>query len=769
MPDLRERLLYPRAGWLSLGLLAVMGLALAWSVQGAAWLEQLDYLAPVALWAVLAGALLGVLRWTIVVTLPLAALVGTGVVLWAVGGEYFPALSQGERLLALRSEAINWTIVVLDTGYPAEMSPYAVMLGALMWVTAFIASYVVYRYHRVLDAILLLGAAIITNMSATYANLFGHLLLFVIAGLLLWLRAALVNRQDGWQRRRVNENLEVPASIMRSGIVFAGASVALAWMLTSVAVAAPLTGVWRSFDTVWTGVRDQFEGALGGLTNPNSRISGSSFGSSFVVEGDWVSNDQEVLVLAADRGEYLRTVTYDVYTGRGWDSTEGEQRSVPAGEALFDDAFTTERPRVAEAVEVVDIAVEMRQTTGRDVFTAGSPLRVYIPTVVHESGGYRVLGSIEAEQVPAVGEAYEMRVALSRATEAELAVAGEDYPDEVRALYLDDSGATERVAALAEEITAGADNPYEKAKRLSQYLRSSDFTYSTESLEVPRGADLVETFLFAEDGRRGYCQHFASAMAVMARSLGIPARVAAGFAPGEPMGDGLYLVRERNAHAWVEIYFPGYGWEIFEATKSVTPGPVREPGDRDTAVPPQLQGRDPLLDEETPLGPVDRRGLGALPSAVPMPGAINPDQPEAAPARSGSSTAGNATVMLVLVLGAVGVMWWQMRRSQRRWQLLPAGERAWRQLTGAAERAGVGPRPAETIYEYSGWLEDQLPKHVEPIRAVADGKVWQAYSGRRMTHSASDRLDAAWAALRMPLFTLAIRRWLRRLSRRDNR
>jgi hypothetical protein len=87
VPDLRERLLYPRAGWLSLGLLAVMALAVAWSVQGAQWLEQLEFLAPVALWAVLAGALLGMLRGRIVWTLPVGAAFGAGVVLWTVGGE----------------------------------------------------------------------------------------------------------------------------------------------------------------------------------------------------------------------------------------------------------------------------------------------------------------------------------------------------------------------------------------------------------------------------------------------------------------------------------------------------------------------------------------------------------------------------------------------------------------------------------------------------------------------------------------------------------
>ena len=766
MPELKERLLYPRAGWLSLGLLAVMALALAWSVQGAGWLEQLDFLAPLALWAILAGAIIGTLRWTIVAALPLAAIIGTGFVLWTVGSEYFPLLSQGERLLALRTEMIDWTVIVLETGYPPQMSPYAVGLGALMWATAFTAAYVVYRYHRVLDAILLLGAALVANMSATFTDLFVNLLLFVSAALLLWLRAALVARQDGWQRRRVNENLEVPASIMRSGIVFAAGSVALAWVLTSVAVAAPLTGAWRSFDPVWTGMRDQFEGVFGSLTNPQARITGSSFGPSFTVFGEWVSNDEEVLVLASDRPLYLRTRTYDVYTGLGWDQSDGTTREVDAGAPLFDVPFTTERPVVADAVRVEEIAIEMRQAIGRHVFTAGSPLAIFAPSVIQEPQGFPLLSSIEAPLAPAVGESYELRVAISQATEAQLAVAGTDYPEEIRQLYLGTGGLTDRVRELALELTEGLETPYEKAKALSQFLRGSSFEYSTDGPQVPRDGDLVDTFLFGEGGRSGYCQYYASAMAVMARSLGIPARVAVGFAPGEPLGDGLTLVREANSHAWVEIYFPGYGWEIFEATKSINPAFVRTPGDSATAEPPG-SNVDPRIDQL----PIDELGGGiqTLPSPVLVPGGIDPSQPEEGASDGSSSRAGNLLVMVALGLGAIAVVWWQTRRSQRRWRLMPAGERAWRQLTSVAGRAGVGPRPSETIYEYAGWLEDQLPRHGEPIRTVADGKVWQSYSGRRMSMTASERLDAAWSSLRIPLVVLAVRRWFRRVGRRSDR
>ncbi|MGZ8562731.1 MAG: transglutaminase TgpA family protein, partial [Candidatus Limnocylindria bacterium] len=726
MPELRERFLYPRAGWLSLGLLVVMALALAWSVQGAGWLEQMDYLVPLGIWAVVVGGLLGMLRTTIVATIPAGAVTGAALLIWMIGGEYYTAFDDLTRLQALRGDLIDWTAIVVRTGYPPQMSPYALGLGVLMWSTAFTAAYVVFRYHRVLDAILLMGAALIANMSATLTDLFGHLLLFVVAALLLWLRSSLVSRQDGWQRRRVNETLEVPAAIMRSGIIVAGLSVALAWALTSVAVAAPLTGAWRNLDGVWTDFRDQVEGVFGGLTNPQARISGNTFGSAFVVEGDWVSNDAEVLQLAAERPLYLRTTTYDTYNGRGWSRSEGPRRGVAAGDPLFT-VLTSERPTVEDAHRPELITIEMRQTFGRHLFTAGSPLEIYAPSVIYEPNALPLLGGLEAPNALGAGESYQVLVLVSEATEADLAAAGDDYPRAVSDLYLDTTGITDRVADLASRIVEDAENPYEQAKALARYFQGSGFTYSTAGLEIPRDGDLVDTFLFGDEGRSGYCQHYASAMVLMARSVGLPARVAVGFAPGEADGDGLWLVREANAHAWAEIYFPGHGWQIFESTKTINPRFTRASGDPAAPRSAPGPGIDPFLEIELP--PDFYRGGSAIASPDPVEGAIDPANP-AEETDAAANRLGNAILMAVIVLLGVAIVWLQMRRNRRRWRMLPAGERVWRHLAAAAERAGIGPRPAETIYEYAGWLEDQLPNHGEPIRQVADGKVWQSYSGR---------------------------------------
>ena len=106
MPELRDRIRVPRAGWQGIALLWVMVLALSWSVQGPAWLERMDYLVPLGLIAVLAGTLVGMVRWSIVVTLPLGALIGATVLVWLVGGEYHTALGGLERLFALRQDLI---------------------------------------------------------------------------------------------------------------------------------------------------------------------------------------------------------------------------------------------------------------------------------------------------------------------------------------------------------------------------------------------------------------------------------------------------------------------------------------------------------------------------------------------------------------------------------------------------------------------------------------------------------------------------------------
>jgi Transglutaminase-like superfamily len=247
-------------------------------------------------------------------------------------------------------------------------------------------------------------------------------------------------------------------------------------------------------------------------------------------------------------------------------------------------------------------------------------------------------------------------------------------------------------------------------------------------------------------------------MTVMARAVGIPARVAVGYAPGERINPGVYQYRERNAHAWAEIYFPGYGWQIFEATHSIA-SVVRLQGEG--TVPPV---GPPTIDPRVP--DFEGKNLGTvndLPSFQPVPGGFgagNPRPREEAPI-------GNTTVAIgLLVLLALFAIW-RLLRSRYRFRFLAPGDRQWQRLAFAGDRAGVAQRPAETVYEYASWLEEQLPRRSVEIREIADGKVWQSYSGRSISSEVIARLERAWGRLQLPMLWLALRSGVRSLLRTD--
>lgn len=759
MRDLLRRYLRPREGWLSLALVLVMLLALGWSLQSAEWFDRLDFLVPVALYAAIAGAVLGLTRVTVAIVLPVGAIAGAGIVLWAVGGEYHTELGQAGRLLTLRGDALDWTRIVLEGGFAPQLSPYAVALGVLMWVTGFIAAYTLYRHHRVLDSILLVGVALVANMAATFADLFGYIVLFSLAALLLWLRVALISREESWQLRRVTENVEVPAQIMRSGVTFIAGSIALAWILTTVAVAAPLTSVWSNLDGLWTDVRGQFEGVFGGLSGADSRIRGSGFGMSFAVRGSWVSSDAAVMTVASQRGYYMRTITYDTYTGHGWASSEGSARRVAAGDRIFP-GYTPERPLNPDAFDLETVTVQMQRGGGRNVFSPGYPTTAFAPLIIEEPGGLPLLGALRAGTTLEEAKGYQITAAISKATEAMLAGAGSVYASEIVATYTSTVGVTRRTADLAQAVVdaAGASDPFHQAKALAAYLQTDPrFSYATVApLPSDPDRDLVDFFLFDPTGQVGYCEYFASAMVVMARTLGLPSRVAVGYAPGEQLADGVYQYRERNAHAWAEVFFPGYGWQTFEATKTLAPV-VR------------LRGEGTVPPIANPVGGVDPGqqflegdDLGTvfdLPSFQPVEGGFRPgSQPPADETRNG-----NALLVVVLLSLLVLVAAWRLLQGRHRFRFLAPGDRQWQRLAFAGDRAGVAQRPSETVYEYAGWLEEQIPRRSIEIHTIADGKVWQSYSGRSISSEAIARLEGAWTRLQLPLAWLALRSRIRSL------
>jgi protein-glutamine gamma-glutamyltransferase len=158
---------------------------------------------------------------------------------------------------------------------------------------------------------------------------------------------------------------------------------------------------------------------------------------------------------------------------------------------------------------------------------------------------------------------YRVSADIEQAAASDLRTDGGTYPPDVVSNYLHLPALDRRIPQLAEQITASANNNYDKARALETYLRTQ-FGYTLQlSRTVPH--DPLANFLF--ERKQGHCEYFASSMAVMLRTLGIPSRVVNGFRPGE-FNDltSQYVVRASNAHSWVEAYFPNHGWVAFDPT-----------------------------------------------------------------------------------------------------------------------------------------------------------------------------------------------------------
>jgi transglutaminase-like putative cysteine protease len=160
---------------------------------------------------------------------------------------------------------------------------------------------------------------------------------------------------------------------------------------------------------------------------------------------------------------------------------------------------------------------------------------------------------------------YTITSLASSSTASDLTQASSQYPRQIidRYVQLPDD-LPQRIYDLAYRLTADLDAPYEKAKRIEGYLRS-DYPYNLEVSPAPLGRDVVDYFLF--EAREGFCSYHASAMVVLLRSAGVPARVVSGYAMGAYDPEHVaYKVLENDSHAWVEVYFPDYGWVEFEPT-----------------------------------------------------------------------------------------------------------------------------------------------------------------------------------------------------------
>ncbi len=367
----------------------------------------------------------------------------------------------------------------------------------------------------------------------------------------------------------------------------------------------------------------------------------------------------------------------------------------------------------------------------------------------------------EAAAPLAPGVTVSSTARYSVATAAELGRVRAQYPawaDRYRTLPDGSAPGTvrtpQRVRDLARQLANGQNGPYAIADATERYLRTA-YTYATTVPEPPANTDVTDFFLFTT--KQGYCEYYATAMTVLMRANGIPARVVNGYLPGIRQADGRWLSRESQAHAWVEVYFPSHGWITFDPTPRPDVPPIqRGPTTAPAPVPTPMPA--PAPDAAVP---------GVAPTPTPNPAddpaqLTRPDGAENGPRINPWWLFGPLLALLLGGVVAAAVAWWWLAPLRG----LRLGARWYFRLQRSAGLLGVRQPQAATPYELAEALGERLPAARGAATVIAHRYAEEQYAGRLETAWDEHWLRRAWEALRADALRTALYDRLHRRGRK---
>lgn len=759
----------PTEGWLSLIATSVMVWMVSASLQDANWTfgrpENFDFLP----WVALAGLALGVGgakvgwgRWR--THLVGAAFAGLILPLIVGGIILGPSMGWEPQELVRRLEAMIrvgrnvWLdLVVFGRPTTTESAHYYLVFGTIVWGAGLLAGFTVFGHRRPLDAVVVLGLLLLANLALTDHDQLLILIVFSAAALVLLVRTHVFEEEVTWARRRIGDPASVGQLYLIAGGQFVIVAVLGAVLLTAAASSAPLQGLWqdlpRHLQTVAQWLQrfappGDYRG-LGAVT----------FGDDAVTSGVWRPGEsiafRAQLPANEERTFKWRAGTYAVYTTFGWDWGVTRSEPLAAGLPLLGPDPSGDLPTEAGRSEV---AFRILPDAFRDPTVIGPNALLSVDRATNTLGVGPSGWFTTVEATESLGQ-YNVRAlvpifrdAADGITQPRLRSAGTDYPVGLREIYtaLPDGAlgpaATDLLTAIREAVVAPSyadpDNPYDLARTMEAYLRNdANFDYQ-DDVRAERnaqcaGLSTVECFARI---RVGYCDYYASTMAVLLRAADVPARVAYGFLPGDRGTDGLEVVGAWTSHYWVEVYFPGVGWIEFDPTG----GGVGRP----TPIP------------SGSAGPATARP--SLPAQTASGQTIPPAQAPTAPTPPSASIGPFVAIGTILAIGIGALAFAAFRRNPGK-PMDP--DVAWGSVSRLATRFGLGPRPSQTVYEYAGSLGDAVPAARVELTTIARAKVEVAYGKRDLESDRLRRIAEAYRRLRFAILGLVLRRGFRRRRR----
>jgi transglutaminase-like putative cysteine protease len=556
-----------------------------WRLTVTDWTSNLGYIINLATAAAIVGLALGASRF------------GKRGVFWLALGYtlvfiprqlvafYENDIYLGERLLSVGGRLLA-SIGQFAADKPVKDPLFFItLMGTLYWFVALISGYRLARYNHTLAAILPAGLTmlVIHQSDQGPAERLWIIAIYLFVALTLIGRGKYLRDREEWVQRGVHLAPEIGPDLSMGVLVGAAVLILLAWNLPLNLTGAPaLERKWQDVTRPWRATRDRLGRAFDALEGQGAAERVEYFRSSMSLGSKAAQGNATIFKVDVppDATElprlYWRARIYDHYENGNWSesqSTTGEfspeNNNLPipdlAGRTEFEFTITS----FTQGQAVLNLPAQPVWIS-RPADVISFPLQ----------GGTQDVLFIQTFPFLEPGETFRVRAAMANPSIQELRAAGTDYPDWVKERYLqlpDDF--SQRVRNFASQITFGLTNPYEKAQTVTTVLRAQ-ITYQPSITLPPQGTDLIEWFLF--EGKQGYCNYYASAEVLMLRSLGVPARLAVGFAQGEattgPQRPGEteatsqeFTVYRKHMHAWPEVYFPGIGWVEFEPTGNQDP------------------------------------------------------------------------------------------------------------------------------------------------------------------------------------------------------
>lgn len=732
------RLVMSWEDWLTFGAAVITFVSVAVSLEQANWVDEMPPFVPTAVLGLLIGMFAARIKFYAAAIHPIGLALGAVIVV-LVAQTYADGATLNDRLADFRIRMQEWWAVVRAGDISNDNLPFVTLVQALIFLATYFAAWCLYRWQNAWLAVIPSGVILLTNISFLSGQPSGAFVVFLFGAIVLVGRLHLQKSQTLWKREGIEYPDFISVSAIQLTVTLAAGLIVAAWWLP---LGDQAKAAERVFDAIARPVTNQSDSLVRLFHNIDSRKGANlhSFGNTLHIQGDVTLGTKELFEIQSPDAGLIRATSYDVYTGNGWKQGKRDTERVDASATGVNEQEATYESR---DVSILRVKVLDPEST---LLTPGSPIAANIDTTIETPRGYD--GDIEemrSRRGLNKGDTYNTIGTRSRATLIQLLDAGSDYPDWVteRYLQLPDS-LPDRVAEEAARVIreANATTPYEAAKALEAYLRTFPYDLSVQS--PPPGRDAVDFLLF--ELKRGYFDYQSTALVVMLRSQGIPARLAVGYVLDPGTGnETTYTVRKDSAYSWVEVFFPRLGWLDFNPTADRPEGGVGGLGSLD-AIPQD----EPFISPD--LG--DFFGEEIIPEDIPGP--VSDALTETPVVNEPFNwmivwvLAGVLALIAVSGLGARLAWNWGMGGLDGR-------ARMWAKTQRLAGWVGLGSRQAETPREWSRRMGRAIEREAAAV-ALSDAFEEARYGRPDLQRIDDDDATRSYQSLRGALFAKLMRR-----------